>query len=72
MSVILLFVLWTLQVNVEYDKFEEGETIIRTVANSWVACRKSGHRRFYVVFTQNKTANFAEINGRVVCAYTQS
>ena len=51
-----------MQVNVEYDKINEGETIIRTAANSWVACRKSGHQRFFVVFTQKKAANFAEIN----------
>ena len=59
-----VYFLSLLQVNVEYDKFEEGETIIRTAANNWVACRKSGHRRFFVVFTQNKAANFAEINGK--------
>ena len=54
------------QINVEYEKFDEGETIVRTAANNWVACRKSGHRRFFVVFTQNKTSNFAEINGIIL------
>ena len=61
--IIIIACLCPSQVNVEYDKFDEGETIIRTSANNWVACRKSGHRRFFVVFTQNKAANFAEING---------
>ncbi len=50
------------QINSEYDSIEEGETIMRTLGDSWVVTRKSGHRRFFVVLNQ-KSANFAEING---------
>ena len=41
---------------------DEGETIMRTMSDCWVVCRKSGHRRFFVVL-QQKSVNFAEING---------
>ena len=51
-----------LQINVEYENIEEGETIARTFADYWVVCRKSGHRSFFVILNQ-KNANFAEING---------
>ncbi len=50
------------QINREYEHIEEGETIARTFADYWVVCRKSGHRSFFVVLNQ-KSANFAEING---------
>lgn len=53
------------QINAEYDGIEEGETIMRTLGDSWVVTRKSGHRRFFVVLNQ-KSANFAEINGESV------
>lgn len=43
-------------------RIEEGETIMRTLSDYWVVCRKSGHRRFFVVLNQ-KSANFAEITG---------
>ena len=36
---------------------------MRTLSDFWVVCRKSGHRRFFVILTQ-KNANFAEINGQ--------
>ncbi|XP_064406306.1 vacuolar fusion protein CCZ1 homolog isoform X2 [Halichondria panicea] len=51
-------------INSEYDSIEEGETIMRTLGDSWVVTRKSGHRRFFVVLNQ-KSANFAEINEEV-------
>ena len=57
--------MYILQINVEYDTIEEGETIARTFADYWVVCRKSGHRSFFVVLNQ-KSANFAEINGTYV------
>ena len=44
------------------NSLDEGETIMRTLTDYWVVCRKSGHRRFFVVLTQ-KNSNFAEING---------
>ena len=50
------------QINVEYDTIDEGETVARTYSDYWVVCRKSGHRRFFVLLNQ-KNANFAEING---------
>ena len=37
---------------------------MRTLSDYWVVCRKSGHRRFFVVLNQ-KSANFAEINGEI-------
>ena len=46
-------------------RLDEGETIMRTLSDFWVVCRKSGHRRFFVIITQ-KNANFAEINGQPV------
>ena len=49
--------------NAEYDSIEEGETVVRTVADYWVVCRKTAHRRFFVVVTQ-KSANFAEVTGQ--------
>lgn len=41
----------------------EGETVIRTVADYWIVARKNGHRRFFVLFIQ-KDVNFAEVNGK--------
>ena len=40
---------------------------MRTLSDFWVVCRKSGHRRFFVILTQ-RNANFAEINGEPLCA----
>ena len=37
---------------------------MRTMSDFWVVCRKSGHRRFFVILNQ-KNANFAEINGEL-------
>ncbi len=52
-------------ISVSYvHRVEEGETIMRTMTDYWVVCRKSGHRRFFVVL-QQKSANFAEVNGMV-------
>ena len=42
---------------------DEGETVIKTVADYWLVARKNGHRRFFVLFTQ-KDVNFAEVNGK--------
>ncbi|XP_003387660.1 PREDICTED: vacuolar fusion protein CCZ1 homolog [Amphimedon queenslandica] len=52
------------QLNAEYDKLNEGETVIRTIADYWIVARKNGHRRFFVLFTQ-KDVNFAEVNEEV-------
>lgn len=52
-----------MQINSKYDNIDEGETIMRTLGDSWVVIRKSGHRRFFVVLNQ-KSANFADINGK--------
>lgn len=52
------------EINEEYDRLDEGETIMRTLADFWVVCRKSGHRRFFIILTQ-KSANFAEITEEV-------
>ena len=49
----------------EYNSIDEGETIARTFSDYWVVCRKSGHRRFFVVLNQ-KNANFAEVNGEEI------
>ena len=46
-------------------RLDEGETIMRTLSDFWIVCRKSGHRRFFVILTQ-KNANFAEINGELL------
>ena len=43
---------------------------MRTLGDSWVVCRKSGHRRFFVVLNQ-KSANFAEINGEIHDYYSR-
>ncbi|CAI8013593.1 Vacuolar fusion protein CCZ1 homolog [Geodia barretti] len=53
-----------IDLNREYNELDEGETIMRTLSDFWVVCRKSGHRRFFVILTQ-KNANFAEINEEV-------
>lgn len=53
---------WTCRLN-------EGETVIRTLADYWVVARKNGHRRFFVLFTQ-KDVNFAEVNGNESATYT--
>jgi hypothetical protein len=52
------------ELNTEYDELDEGETIVRTLSDFWVVCRKSGHRRFFVILSQ-RNANFAEINEEV-------
>lgn len=54
----------SLQINTEYNSIDEGETIARTFSDYWVVCRKSGHRRFFILLNQ-KNANFAEINGKL-------
>ena len=46
-------------------RLNEGETVIRTIADYWIVARKNGHRRFFVLFTQ-KDVNFAEVNGNLI------
>lgn len=49
----------------QFNRLDEGETVIKTVADYWIVARKNGHRRFFVVFTQ-KDVNFAEVNGKCI------
>ena len=41
---------------------DDGETIVKTVSDTWVVGKKSDQREFYVVLNQ-KNANLIEING---------
>ena len=43
---------------------EDGETIVKTINDSWVVGKKSDQREFYVVLTQ-KNANLIEINDEI-------
>lgn len=53
-----------IEINTEYNSIDEGETVARTFSDYWVVCRKSGHRRFFVLLNQ-KNANFAEVTDEV-------
>lgn len=48
---------------------EDGETIVKTVSDSWIVGKKSDEREFYVVINQ-KNSNLIEINDEVkrLCA----
>ncbi|KAL5473104.1 hypothetical protein EMCRGX_G027549 [Ephydatia muelleri] len=52
------------EINLDYDWVEEGETVIRTMVDYWLVARKSGHRRFMVLLNQ-RSSNFSEINEEI-------